>query len=101
MAGAGYNIPISLSLAQSVSTPISITAPTVFNFSSPNASGGFASSEANPYNPVTATSSAAEGNAAASSGIGGSAQAAATGSNLSTWLLIGAAVVGLYLLVKH
>lgn len=59
--GGGYNIPVSLSAASSTSTPLNQAAGTVFNFSSPGASGDVYHQEANPVNPATATSSAALG----------------------------------------
>lgn len=58
---AGYNIPVSVSAASSTSTPLNQAAGTVFNFSSPGASGDVYHQEANPINPATATSSAALG----------------------------------------
>jgi hypothetical protein len=64
-AGTGYNIPISVSAAETFSVPQTQNAPTIFAFRG----GLFGGSQASPenINPATATSSAAEGNAGSSS----------------------------------
>lgn len=71
MAGAGYTIPISASIAESTSMPQNQAAGTVFNFASPGASGDWYSQEANPINPATAVSSASTGGPSASAADGG------------------------------
>jgi hypothetical protein len=65
MPGAGYNIPISISAAETFSVPQTTNAPTIFAFRG----GSFGANTVSPenINPATATSAAAEGNAGASS----------------------------------
>lgn len=58
-AGAGYNIPISVSAAASTSIPQNSAAGTVFNFSSPGGGNTWYDQVANPVSTATATSSAA------------------------------------------
>ena len=106
MAGTGYNIPISVSDAQTYSVPQNTSSPTYFVFGSAGADvgGGQTSQEANPYAPATATSSAAEGNAASSTNAPGQATNSipTTGLSTQTILLIGAGVlvvVGIVVLV--
>jgi hypothetical protein len=76
MGGTGYNIPVSVSVADTFSVPQTTNAPTIFAFRG----GSFGASQANPsnINPATATSSAAEG--------GGSAGSASSGSGVSGYL---------------
>lgn len=103
-AAGGYNIPVSLSDASGFSMPTNFNAPTVFNFGSPGSRFDFTSSqEANPVMPVTATSSAAEGNAgSSSSGSGvGTATSAIASLLTPTNLLIAGAVVALVIFFKY
>lgn len=96
MPGAGYNIPVSVSNAQTPSNFLS--APTVIQFGN----GYLSLPETNTVTPTsTATSAAAEGNAAAQSG-GAGTLGGAEGSSLTAyapWFIV--AVLGLYLLHKH
>ena len=108
---SGYNIPVSISNATTSTLPISIGAQTTFNFSSPYATGGYNSTQANPIAPATATSSAALGNAAASSsgsGVGTGLLGAltptgtsTTSSNLLLYAAIAAAVWFGWKAMKH
>lgn len=115
MAGTGYNIPISVSMAETFSLPQNTAAGTVFDFGPVGGnSGDVYSQEANPIAPATATSSAAEGNAASipsentqgqSQGSNGSALPSTSGSFLSSisttdYLIIGATVLGAVVLFK-
>jgi len=69
MAGAGYNIPISFSAAQTFSVPQTQTTPTYFVFRSAGAKvGGDIDAAAESYAPATATSSAAQRDATAVTG---------------------------------
>lgn len=69
MAGTGYNIPISLSAAQSFSVPQTLTTPTYFVFRSAGARvGGDIEAGAESYAPATATSAAAQRDATAVTG---------------------------------
>lgn len=99
-AGVGYNIPISVSRAQSFSVPQEQAAGTVFNFSSPGASGDWYSQGQRSETPTTATSSAAQRDANATTG------AVSTGGGGGNSLLpaVGAILGGIALLVvliKH
>jgi hypothetical protein len=89
MPGMGYNIPISLSSASTWSVPTSINAsvPIVFGSGDLVSAG---ESQANPVQPATATSSAAEGNAGSSSSGSG---ATTGGSSVMLWVAIGVAGV--------
>lgn len=107
LAGAGYDIAASVSMAETTTSAASISADTTFNFSSPYATGGNPSTQANPNAPATATSATAKGTGATASAStavqGGTASAGAAGaastlSSLLPWALIGGAV---YLLWKH
>jgi len=105
----GYNIPVSLSAASSTSTPLNQAAGVVFNFGSPGASGSVYHQEANPVNPVTATSSAAlgEGATATSTSELGDIMGSGAGLKLTPAVLaIGAAIlllvaVGAYVIAKR
>lgn len=66
MPGAGYEIPISVSAAETMSIPQNLATPTYFVFAPTGSVGGDLSQQANPYQPATATSSAAVGGSAAS-----------------------------------
>lgn len=59
--GGGYNIPVSLSAAQTYSVPQTVNAPYTVVFGSANKTGG--DTEVSPvnYNPATAVASAALG----------------------------------------
>lgn len=70
-AGAGYNIPISVSAAATASIPQNQAAGTVFNFSSPGAGNTWYDQTANPVSTATATSSAALGDAMATTADSG------------------------------
>lgn len=114
-AGVGYNIPISVSLAESHSLPQNTEAGTNFYFGSVSGPSGITNSqEANPINPATATSSAAEGNAASiptqttsgqqQSGDGFSSQPASNVlgslSNLELGLIGGAVLAGSFIVYR-
>jgi hypothetical protein len=91
-AGAGYNIPISLSVSESFSVPQTITAPTFFAFGGSQAGGDFQDTGSSSYAPSTATASAALGDSSAytgEQGAGGFGQRLAGGLNPSTMLLVG------------
>lgn len=103
MAGAGYNIPISVSAAGTAQSGATVNAGTVFNFSSPGSNSSFSADPQTTNDaPATATSAAAEGNAAASStpntnvGLGGSAAPSST-----NWLLIGGIGIAAWFFLKH
>lgn len=103
MPGAGYNIPVSFSLASTTSLPISFNTPYVVNFNSPNASGGTSGSQADPYQPATAVSSASNGGPA-SSGLGaGAIPSVSTGSTINLPLILALAGGGLvlWLMMRH
>lgn len=90
-AGAGYNIPISVSNARSEATNPVFGATTSINFSSPFSSVGGVDSQASLTPTATATSSAAEGNAAASSQtpVNASGPVGGGGSSVNlTWIII-------------
>jgi hypothetical protein len=97
-----YNIPVSLSFAETTTSSLALDAQTTFNFSSPYASGGSPDDLSAPEAPATATSSAAEGNAASSAaGTGVNTPVSSSGLNLDSLLLYGAIGFGAYLLIKH
>lgn len=103
MGRGGYNIPISLSFASTTTSSASQNAPTVFNFNSPNATGGESNSTSEPIAPATATSSAAEGNAASGTSGSGVGATGASSSSLTSYLpyiLIGGAVLAFIVLRK-
>ncbi len=64
MAGSGYNIPISVSVADSFSVPQSQNLPDYIIFGNAGKTGGDITANPQSYAPATAVSSAAEGNAA-------------------------------------
>jgi hypothetical protein len=110
MAGAGYNIPISVSAAESFSMPTAFNAPSLVNFGTGanfRETGGNAN--ASPVQPATATSATAqEGNAMAStqgSGVGtSSSQQTLTQTELLIWggvISLGVAIAAAYLLRNH
>lgn len=80
--GGGYNIPVSLSAAQTYSVPQTVNAPYTVVFGSANKTGG--DTEVSPvnYNPATAVASAALGGDS-------NAQAGAQGLTQSPGLLGG------------
>lgn len=96
-AGAGYNIPISVSYARTDTVNPVLSAGTVFNFSSPWGSGGTNDISSRPTSDATATSSAAEGNAASATqsaqSAGGDTTAKGAGSNMLPWLAVGALAI--------
>lgn len=99
----GYNVPISLSQAETTALPQNLAAGTVFNFSSPGASGDWYNLTANPDQAATATSSAATDGDASTSSLASKL----TGGNLSNGALLaigGVALVGIgvaaYLLLR-
>ena len=59
----GYNIPISVSAAESFSVPQSITSPSYIIFGNARDTGGDITPTTLSYDPATAVSSAALGNA--------------------------------------
>lgn len=71
MAGAGYNIPISASVASTFSVPQTQNAPSyiIFGATGGNIGGDIQQNPSN-INPATATSSASEGGNAASASSG-------------------------------
>jgi len=98
MPGTGYNIPISVSAAETFSVPQTQNAPTIFAFRG----GLFGGSAASPenINPATATSSAAEGNAgSSSSGSGVSGLLGQSGLTTPKAVLIVGAMITLVALV--
>lgn len=118
MAGAGYNIPISVSLAESLSIPTSYSAPNIITYGSGNAIVPTTSAESSPIQPATATSSAAEGgNSAAQtqgSGVGSPVGSSAGGgisqtssnpsflggnNNTLTYIAIGIAVLAVVVVI--
>ena len=98
---AGYEIPISISNAQSFSAPQSLTAPVVFNFGGGSV-GLDTSNEQSPINPVTASSAAALGNADSKAEVAASGKGSTLGIDTTKLVLILAvAVIGTYFAVKH
>jgi len=98
MAGAGYNIPISFSFAETYSVPQTQLSPTYFVFGNDNKTGGDIEHNPTNINPATATSAAAQGDASASTKDAGNV---ATGGMLSTnTLLIGAAIVVAFVMFR-
>lgn len=96
MPGMGYNIPISLSTADTVTSGADI--PIAFNF-------GANSGQDAPFTQTptaTATASAAEGNAAATTGASGAGASSSGLSSTMIWLLIiGGGVAIFFGLKKH
>jgi len=99
-AGAGYNIPISLSLAETLSIPQTMLSPTYFVFGNDNRAGGDIEQNPQNINPATATSATAQnGDATATTKDAGNVDASkGLGLNQNTLLIIGAIAVGLFLL---
>lgn len=98
----GYNIPVSLSFAETTTSSLAEDAGTTFNFSSPGASGGNPTDLSQPEAPATATSSAANGGNAASQSSGtGVNTPASGGSSLGSILIYAALGFGAYLVYKH
>lgn len=95
--GAGYNIPVSLSLAESTAQTQTLTAGTTFNFASPYARGDVASIENTPVASATATSAAAQRDASAATS--GSGVTIPTKSFLNNPTLIILALAGIVVLV--
>ena len=103
-SGAGYNIPVSLSLAESYATPQNTAAGTVFNFASPFASGDTYSQQANPVNPATATSSAAQRDATAQTTsptvVGGADMPGVTNWSKVTFMVLAGLILALVIWKK-
>jgi hypothetical protein len=103
-AGAGYNIPISVSYARTDTTNPILNASTTFNFSSPWASGGTNDQTSRLADSATATSSAAEGNAASAAqsatsiGADGSSAQPSALSSIPTWAYIAGGIAVLALI---
>lgn len=102
-AGAGYNIPVSVSAATTQTSNPVLSAPTNFAFSSPWASTGTNDQSARNTEAATATSAAAQGNLAqqaTSDTAGANAPVGATGilttltsSKWLPWIIAGSAVL--------
>lgn len=84
--GAGYNIPISVSYARTETLNPILDAYTVFNFSSPWGSGGTNDIAARTTSEATATSSAAEGNAASATQASQAVTDATSPGKLPGWV---------------
>jgi len=100
-AGAGYNIPISVSYARSDTTNPVFGANTEFVFNSPMAGGVSNDQTSRAISAPTATSSAAEGNAAAMANPALASQEGPTGGGVTSalskvptwgWIALGAGV---------
>lgn len=98
-AGAGYNIPISLSAADSFSVPTSFASPTYFNFSGSNVrQGGDVESNPLSYAPATAVSSAAQDSPGARGGsanVPGLPEGIFKDKSKMTWVAVAAGAVAL------
>jgi LPXTG-motif cell wall-anchored protein len=108
MPGTGYNIPISVSASAALNSGGDFSAgDTFFDFGNGSQAGAPIYQSDVPTQTPTATSAAAEGNAAATSGTASNAPsplgALSTGDTSTDWLLIaglGAALVAGYILYK-
>lgn len=97
MSGAGYNIPISLSLAETYSVPQTMLTPTYFVFGAGNKVGGDIEQNPQNINPATATSATAQnGNASAETSDSGVKMGGAF--DTKTVLIFAGVALGLYLL---
>lgn len=114
MAGAGYNIPISVSASASADSGGPFSDDTIINFSGGQTATPWQSNT--PDVSAVATSSAAEGNAASATqsanGTGNSAQPSpqltspvqlaneTAGQGNTLYIVIAAAAIGVYLLLR-
>ena len=98
---AGYNIPISGSSARAFGFNGEVSAETVFNFSSPDSTNALSPSFTGTVtDPATATSSAAEGNAAAASNGSGVNQPTASAGGSNTLLYVALGIAALFFLKR-
>lgn len=96
-----YNIPVSVSLAETKPQIAQVTSGSTFNFSSPFARGSIFDLEQTPASTATATSSASTGGAAVSeTADSGNVAQERKAEKEPNWFLIGVTgIVGLLLLV--
>ena len=86
----------SASFASSMSMPVSLSSPTIFNFGSGSVSG-IGGSQADPNQPTTATSSAST----AMPGAVGAVNSMPGGLSMTTILLLAGLGVAAWYLLKH
>lgn len=104
MAGAGYNIPVSLSDATGFTTPFAFEAPNIILFPGAQLGSYQGGIRQNTEQPVTATSSAAEGNAAShasGTGVNSSGTETGGGGGAFTWSPINIAVIAFIALLAY
>lgn len=99
MAGAGYNIPVSVSDATAQNQTLSFTAGTVFNFGSGVARGDVTTLENTTEQRPTATSAAAQRDASAATAI---AEDSSKPTNfVLPAIIVGVAAIGFLLVKKY
>lgn len=105
--GGGYELPISLSAAESTSIPQTVSAGVNFFFASPNSRGDVFDFEQESILPATATSTSAQGDATSETGVSalGGNRVTDSGDLQKTLLIAGAvaliAIAGLAVYLKR